>query len=62
MSEKHVDAECSNCESTFHVAYIEEMVSQDLPEHCPFCGDRIEDVSESYIEDDSDEKDTGEWE
>jgi hypothetical protein len=38
------------------------MVSQDLPEHCPFCGDRIEDVSESYIEDDSDEKDTGEWE
>jgi hypothetical protein len=62
MSEKHVNGECSSCESSFHVAYVEELVSSDLPEHCPFCGEQIEDISESYIEDDSDEEDAGEWE
>jgi hypothetical protein len=40
---------------------MEEEVSQDLPEHCPFCGERIEELSEEYIEDDQDEMDNGEW-
>jgi hypothetical protein len=40
---------------------MEEMVSQDLPEHCPFCGEQIEELSEDYIEDDEDDLDTKEW-
>lgn len=40
---------------------MEEIVSQPLPEYCPFCGEEIEELSEDYIEDDEDELDTGEW-
>ena len=40
---------------------MEELVSQPLPEYCPFCGEVIEELSEDYIEDDEDELDTGEW-
>jgi hypothetical protein len=39
---------------------MEEMVSQDLPEHCPFCGETIEELSEAYIEDE-DEMDNEGW-
>lgn len=60
--EKLVSAECSSCESTYEISYVEEIVSSELPEHCPFCGETIEDlsVSEDYI-DDSDDMDE-EWE
>ncbi len=60
--EKLVSAECSSCESTYEVSYVEEIVSSDLPEHCPFCGEAIEDlsISEDYIED-SDDMEDGEW-
>jgi hypothetical protein len=37
-----------------------EMVSQELPEICPFCGEQIEELSEDYIEDD-DDLDNEEW-
>jgi hypothetical protein len=40
---------------------MEEMVSQDLPEICPFCGEQIEELSEDYIEDDDDDMDNKEW-
>ena len=60
MTQKSITADCENCESTFGVDYMEELVSQDYPEHCPFCGERIEEIQESYIEDE-DELDTGEW-
>jgi hypothetical protein len=33
---------------------MEEMVSQDLPEHCPFCGEQIEELSEDYVDEDDD--------
>jgi hypothetical protein len=39
---------------------MEEMVSQEYPEHCPFCGETIEELSEDYIEDD-DELEDEEW-
>jgi predicted nucleic acid-binding Zn-ribbon protein len=61
MSQKQLTGECSNCESTYSVAFMEELVSQDLPEHCPFCGEIIEELSEDYIEDD-DDLDNEEWE
>ena len=28
------------------------MVSQEIPEYCPFCGERIEEISEEFVEDD----------
>ena len=61
MTNKSLSGECLSCESTYSVAYMEEMVSQDLPEHCPFCGEIIEELSEDYIEDDEDDLDTKEW-
>lgn len=51
---KLVQGECLNCESSFEVAYVEQLVSTELPEHCPFCGEVIEDIQEEYIEDDDD--------
>ena len=62
MTQKQLSADCANCESTYSVSYMEEMVSQDLPEHCPFCGEIIEELSEEYIEDDDDNVDDEEWE
>jgi NAD-dependent SIR2 family protein deacetylase len=61
MTDKLLSGECLSCESTYSVSYMEEMVSQDLPEHCPFCGEQIEELSEDYIEDDDDDLDTREW-
>jgi hypothetical protein len=60
MSEKIVSGECSSCESSFQIAYEEMLVSQELPENCPFCGEAIEDIQEEYIED-MDDMDNGEW-
>jgi NAD-dependent SIR2 family protein deacetylase len=56
-----VTGECESCESTYEVSYMEELVSQDLPERCPFCGEPIQELSEDYIEDD-DSEDEDEWE
>jgi NAD-dependent SIR2 family protein deacetylase len=60
MTQKQLSGDCLNCESTYSVSFMEEMVSQDLPEHCPFCGEQIEELSEDYIEDD-DDLDTEGW-
>ena len=61
MTNKSLSGDCQNCESTYTVEFMEEMVSQELPEHCPFCGEIIEELSEDYIEDDEDNLDNGEW-
>jgi hypothetical protein len=60
MTEKSLTGDCQNCESTYSIQYTEELVSQELPEHCPFCGEIIEELSEDYIEDDDDLEDK-EW-
>ena len=60
MTQKQLSGDCSSCESTYSVSFMEEMVSQELPEHCPFCGEQIEELSEDYIEDD-DDLDNAEW-
>jgi Fe-S cluster biogenesis protein NfuA len=54
MTHKQISGECSSCESSYEVAFVEQLVSQELPEHCPFCGEVIEDLTESYIEDEDD--------
>lgn len=61
MSEKLVSAECIECESTFELAYTAEMVSDETPNFCPFCGEKIEEISEEYIEDDNFDEDDGTW-
>lgn len=61
MSNKALSGDCLNCESTYVVQFMTEMVSQELPEHCPFCGEIIEELSEEYIEDEDNESDNGEW-
>lgn len=62
MTNKSLSGECLSCESTYSVSFMQEMVSQELPEHCPFCGEQIEELSEDYIEDDEDDLDIKEWE
>jgi rRNA maturation endonuclease Nob1 len=52
MTEKLVTGECENCDSTFELTYAEELVSDETPNFCPFCGERIEDIQEEYIEED----------
>ena len=61
MTNKIMSGECASCESTYVVQYMEELVSQDLPEHCPFCGEVIEELSEAYIEDEDVSDDDGKW-
>jgi len=55
---KLVTGECLNCESSYEVAYVEQLVSQELPEHCPFCGELIEDIQEEYIDEDEQDDDS----
>jgi DNA-directed RNA polymerase subunit RPC12/RpoP len=50
--EKVITAECSECESSFELVYEEELVSDDTPSFCPFCGEKIEDIQEEYIDQD----------
>ena len=59
---KLVTGECLNCESSYEVAYVEQLVSSELPEHCPFCGEVIEEITEDYIEDDDLDEDDLKWE
>lgn len=54
MTQKQLSGECSSCESTYSIMYMEEMVSQDLPEICPFCGEQIEELSEDYVDEEDD--------
>ena len=62
MTTKTITAECSNCESSYDIQCEEELVSQEYPEICPFCGDPIEDLTESeYIEDDDSIDEDDEW-
>jgi hypothetical protein len=49
---KIVTGECLNCESSYEVTYVEQLVSQELPEHCPFCGEQIDEITEEYIDED----------
>jgi len=55
MTNKIISGECSNCESSYHIEYVEELVSEELPEHCPFCGEIIDQLT--YIEEDEEELD-----
>ena len=59
MTDKILNGECSNCESSYSIQFMEEMVSQELPEHCPFCGEQIEELSEEIL--DEEDELTDDW-
>ena len=61
MIEKVITAECSQCESNFELVYEEELVSDDTPSFCPFCGEKIEDIIEEYIDEDDFDDEIEEW-
>lgn len=53
--------DCSNCESTYSIEFMEELVSEEFPEYCPFCGETIDELSEEYVEEDDDPEDENRW-
>jgi NAD-dependent SIR2 family protein deacetylase len=59
MKSKTVQGECSSCESSYVVDYTEEFVSKDEPEHCPFCGEVIDDLEDITSDVDGDEDSVG---
>jgi hypothetical protein len=61
MSERTITGDCSSCESSYEVSYMEELTSEDLPEFCPFCGETIDAISESEYIEDTDYTDKDEW-
>jgi hypothetical protein len=61
MSTRTITAECSSCESSYDVIYMEELVSEELPEFCPFCGEPIDSLSEDEYIDEDDESDEDKW-
>lgn len=61
MINKTVIAECSECESTFEVTYERELVSEELPCFCPFCGEEIEEVTEEEWDEDELDETMKEW-
>jgi hypothetical protein len=61
MGTKTITAECLNCESSYDMIYMEELVSEEYPEFCPFCGETIESLTEEE-EDNEDDSDEDKWE
>jgi len=62
MTTRTILAECSSCESSYDVVFMEGLVSEELPEFCPFCGELIDSISEDeYIDDEDDESNEDKW-
>ena len=58
---KTITAECLNCESSYEMIYMEELVSEEYPQFCPFCGETIESLSEEEYIDEDDDSDGDKW-
>jgi DNA-directed RNA polymerase subunit RPC12/RpoP len=61
MKDKLVTAECMECDSSFELAFIEELVSDSSPSFCPFCGEKVEEITEEYIDDEELDENGTEW-
>ena len=62
MGTKTITAECLNCESSYDMIYTEELVSEEYPEFCPFCGETIESLTEEEEDNEDDDSDEDKWE
>jgi NAD-dependent SIR2 family protein deacetylase len=61
MTHRVITAECNSCESSYDVSFVDQLVSEELPEYCPFCGEPIDSLSEDEYIEDEDELDKDEW-
>jgi hypothetical protein len=61
MTNKSMTGDCSSCESTYSIEFTGELVSEEFPEYCPFCGETIDELSEEYAEEDDDPEDENRW-
>jgi hypothetical protein len=61
MNTRTITAECNNCESSYDVSFMEQLVSDELPEFCPFCGEPIDSLSEEEYIDDDELDDEDKW-
>ena len=61
MTTKEVTGECHSCESSYDIQYMEELTSAEYPEFCPFCGEHIDELTESDYIEDEDDLDNEEW-
>jgi len=62
MTPRTITAECSSCESSYDLIFVDELVSEEFPEYCPFCGELIDSLSEETTdEDEDDESDEDKW-
>ena len=44
---------CLSCASSFDIIYEEDETSDEVPNFCPFCGERIEVTDDEYIDEES---------
>ena len=51
MTENEFSCNCTSCESSYGLQFYTELVSDETPQFCPFCGESVEDIQEEYIED-----------
>lgn len=62
MTTKTLRIDCVSCESVFTLDYEEELVMEEYPQVCPFCGDDLDNIQEEYIPEDDDLDDEETWE
>ena len=61
MSNKQVNAQCDSCESLYSVIFATEVSSEETPEYCPFCGEKIEMYDEESMDEETDDYSDEEW-
>jgi hypothetical protein len=58
---KSITGDCQSCESSYDITYMEELTSEEYPQFCPFCGEAIDEITESDYIEDEDDLDNEEW-
>ena len=58
---KSITGDCQSCESSYDITYMEELTSEEYPQFCPFCGETIDEITESDYIEDEDDLDNEEW-
>ena len=61
MKSKIMTGECNECESSYHIQFDDVLVSEELPEYCPFCGEKIEEIIEEMDDEDENNESNDLW-